>query len=136
MAKEQALGDVLTVTAVSAIGGFTVIAVLSTLSLISVGRRPELRLLRLAGAGRRQLRRMLRLEAAAMAVTGLAVGAAVASVPLLAFGVALAHTVPSLPVGQGALIVAVVAVATGAGTMLPLRATLRGRYPGTGPSGG
>ncbi|MCZ1008559.1 hypothetical protein O1L68_19305 [Streptomyces lydicus] len=55
--------------------------------------------------------------------------------PLLAFSLAMAGTVPSLPLGQAVLVVAVVAVVTGAGTMLPLRVMLRGRYPGTGPSG-
>ncbi|MGP8300255.1 FtsX-like permease family protein [Streptomyces inhibens] len=128
-AADQALGEVVSAAAVSAVGAFTVIAVLSTLSLIAIGRRPELRLLRLAGAGRRQLRRMLRLEAAATAVTGLAVGAGVASVPLLAFSLAMARTVPYLPAVQGVLIVVVVAVTTGAGALLPLRGTLRGRYP-------
>ncbi|MEU5610283.1 FtsX-like permease family protein [Streptomyces sparsogenes] len=134
--EDQALVEVVTVAAVSAIGAFTVIAVLSTLSLITIGRRPELRLLRLAGAGRRQLRRMLRLEAGATAVTGLVVGAAVASVPLLAFSVAMARTVPYLPPVQGLVIVAVVAVTTAAGTLPPARAALRGRYPGSGPAGG
>ncbi|WP_342354174.1 FtsX-like permease family protein [Streptomyces inhibens] len=128
-AEDQALGEVVSAAAVSAVGAFTVIAVLSTLSLIAIGRRPELRLLRLAGAGRRQLRRMLRLEAAATAVTGLAVGAGVASVPLLAFSLAMARTLPYLPAVQGVLIVVVVAVTTGAGALLPLRETLRGRYP-------
>ncbi|MDX3228456.1 FtsX-like permease family protein [Streptomyces sp. ME19-01-6] len=134
--EDQTLVEVVTVAAVSAIGAFTVIAVLSTLSLITIGRRPELRLLRLAGAGRRQLRRMLRLEAAATAVTGLAVGAAVASVPLLAFSVAMARTVPYLPPVQGLVIVAVVAVTAAAGTLAPSWAALRGRYPGASPSGG
>ncbi|MGY0060200.1 FtsX-like permease family protein [Streptomyces sp. LZ34] len=132
--EDQALVEVVTVAAVAAIGAFTAIAVLSTLSLITIGRRPELRLLRLAGAGRRQLRRMLRLEAGATAVTGLAVGAAVASVPLLAFSVAMARTVPYLPPVQGLVIVAVVAVTTVAGTLPPSWAALRGRYPGTGPA--
>ncbi|MCW2874002.1 MAG: hypothetical protein JWL99_5322 [Streptomyces oryziradicis] len=72
---------------------------------------------------------MLRLEAAATTVTGLAVGAGVASVPLLAFSVAMARTVPYLPPVQVALIVGVVALTTAAGTMPPLWATLRGRYP-------
>ncbi|MFE1177391.1 FtsX-like permease family protein [Streptomyces sp. NPDC058773] len=129
-AADQALTGLVTGAAVSAIGGFTVISVLGTLSLITLGRRPELRLLRLTGAGRRTLRRMLRLEAAATAVTGLAVGAAVAAVPLLAFSLAVARTVPYLPVTQAALIVAVVAATTATGTLLPARAALRGRYPG------
>ncbi|MFD8629570.1 FtsX-like permease family protein [Streptomyces hygroscopicus] len=127
---DQALVEVVSVAVVGAIGGFTVIAVLSTLALIAVGRRPELRLLRLAGAGRGQLRRMLRLEAAATVVTGLVVGAVVASVPLLAFSTAMAGTVPYLPPVQAAVIVAVVVITTAAGTLPPVRATLRGRYPG------
>ncbi|MEV5982758.1 ABC transporter permease [Streptomyces sp. NPDC052114] len=127
--EDRALGEVVTAAAVGAIGGFTVIAVLSTLSLIAVGRRPELSLLRLAGAGRRQLRHMLRLEAAATALTGLAVGTAVASVPLLAFGLALAHSLPRLAPAQAALIALVVAATTAAGTLLPSRPALRGRYP-------
>lgn len=135
-AEHQALTGVVTVAAVAAIGGFTAIAVLSTLSLIALGRRPELRLLRLAGAGRGALRRMLRLEAAAMAATGLAVGPAVASVPLLAFSLAVARTVPYLPAVAAVLIIAVVAGTAGAGTMLPLRAVLRGPYPGKGAAEG
>ncbi|MFD0497191.1 FtsX-like permease family protein [Streptomyces rhizosphaericus] len=114
---------------VAAIGAFTVIAVLSTLALIATGRRPELRLLRLAGAGRRQLRRMLRLEAAATVVTGLVVGAAVASVPLLAFSVATAGTLPYLPPLQAAAIVTVVVTTAAAGSLPPVWGTLRGRYP-------
>ncbi|MFD5397431.1 FtsX-like permease family protein [Streptomyces sp. NPDC127097] len=135
-AEDQALTEVVTVAAVSAIGGFTVIAVLSTLSLIAFGRRPELRLLRLAGAGRRTLRRMLRLEAAALTLTGLAVGAAVATVPLLAFSLGVARTVPYLPPAPAVVLVAVVAATTATGTLLPARAALRGRYPGSGGTGG
>ncbi|MFE0102762.1 ABC transporter permease [Streptomyces sp. NPDC059009] len=135
-AGDQALGEVVTGAAVGAIGGYTVIAVLSTLALITVGRRPELTLLRLAGAGRGQLRRMLRLEAAATAVTGLVVGAVAASVPLLAFSLAVARTVPYLPPGQAALIVAVVAVTALAGTLPPAWAVLRGRYPGAASNSG
>ncbi|WP_234314843.1 FtsX-like permease family protein [Streptomyces sp. NRRL F-5135] len=123
------LVSLVTVAVVGAIAGFTVIAVLSTLSLIAVGRRPELRLLRLAGAGRRPLRSMLTLEAAAVALTGLVVGVTVASVPLLAFALALAGSLPYLPPVVGGLVVAVVAVTAVAGTLLPLRPTLRGTYP-------
>lgn len=133
--EDRALGDVVTFAAVGSVGGFTVIAVLSTLSLIAVGRRPELTLLRLAGAGRDQLRRMLRLEAAAMALTGLVVGAAVASVPLLAFSVATARTLPHLPLSQALSLVLAVGATTAAGTLLPSRAALRGRYPSVGRQG-
>ncbi|MFD9907217.1 FtsX-like permease family protein [Streptomyces sp. NPDC059063] len=128
-AEDQALGGVVSGAVVAAIGGFTVIAVLSTLTLIGVGRRPELALLRRAGAGRAQLRRMLRLEAAATALTGLVVGTGVALFPLLAFSVAVAGAVPYLPFGQGAVVVAVVGGTALAGTVLPARRALRGRYP-------
>ncbi|MBI0300757.1 ABC transporter permease, partial [Streptomyces sp. PRKS01-29] len=116
----QALAEVVSVAVVAAIGAFTVIAVLSTLALIATGRRPELRLLRLAGAGRGQLRRMLRLEAAATVVTGLVVGAAVASVPLLAFSAATAGTLPYLPPVQAAAIVSVVVATAAAGSLPPV----------------
>ncbi|MEK8145459.1 FtsX-like permease family protein [Streptomyces sp. M10(2022)] len=53
----------------------------STLTLISVGRRRELRLLRLIGAGRGQLTRMLLLETALVAFAGLVVGTLVAAIP-------------------------------------------------------
>ncbi len=116
-------------TAVGAIGAFTVVAVLSTLTLISIGRRPELTLLRRAGAARAQLRRMLHAEAAAIALTGLAVGLAVALVPLLAFSLSFAGTLPYLPPVQLALIVGVVGATALAGTLPPVRRVLRGRYP-------
>ncbi|MGW6060905.1 FtsX-like permease family protein [Streptomyces sp. NPDC055189] len=130
--EDQALGEVVTVAAVGAIGGFTVIAVLSTLCLITIGRRPELSLLRLAGAGRGQLRRMLGLEAAASALTGLAVGAVVASVPLVAFSAAVARTVPYVAASQAGFVALVVAATTAAGTFPPARRALRGRYPSQG----
>ncbi|ARX83887.1 ABC transporter permease [Streptomyces alboflavus] len=127
--EDQALGEVVGVTAVGAIGAFTVVAVLSTLTLISIGRRPELTLLRRAGAARAQLRRMLHAEAAAIALTGLAVGLAVALLPLLAFSLSFAGTLPYLPPVQLALIVGVVGATALAGTLPPVRRVLRGRYP-------
>ncbi|MFD6331603.1 FtsX-like permease family protein [Streptomyces niveus] len=128
-AEDQALGEVLTAVAVTAIGGFTVIAVLSTLTLISVGRGPELRQLRLAGADRRRLRRMLLLESAATATAGLSLGTAAAALPLLAFALSAAGRLPWLPPGQGALIVAVVVLTTASATLLPALGALRGSYP-------
>ncbi|SDJ53024.1 ABC transporter permease [Streptomyces indicus] len=118
---DQALNDRLGGIAVAAIGGFTMIAVLSTLTLIGVGRRPGLRLLRRVGAGRRQVRGMLRAEAAVMTLTGLVVGTAVAAVPLLAFAFATARTLPYLPLAQAAAIAAVVTATAFAGTLLPTR---------------
>ncbi|MGW2179543.1 FtsX-like permease family protein [Streptomyces sp. NPDC001732] len=111
--------DALIVIGVGVIGGFALLAVISTLSLITVGRRPEFRLLRMVGAGRRQVRRMLVLETGLVAVTGLAIGTLVAAVPLVAFAVSVAGSVPYLPpVRYGALVLAVV-VAAGAGAVWP-----------------
>ncbi|WP_190137887.1 FtsX-like permease family protein, partial [Streptomyces longispororuber] len=127
--EDRALGDAVGGAVVAAIGCYAVIAVLSTLALIGVGRRPELALLRRVGAGRGQVRRMLCLEAAATAVTGLAVGAGAALLPLLAFSFSTARALPYLPLGQGALIAAVATATTLAGTLLPAHRTLRTRYP-------
>ncbi|MDG4865621.1 ABC transporter permease, partial [Streptomyces sp. T-3] len=121
----EEMSALLGLLAVAAIGGFTALAVLSTLRLITIGRRAELRLLRLVGAGRSQLRRMLRAEAAVVAFTGLVVGAVVAVVPLLAFSIALAGTAPYLPLVQGGAIVGVVAVTAYAGVLVPARRVLR-----------
>ncbi|WP_030687469.1 ABC transporter permease [Streptomyces sp. NRRL B-1347] len=126
---DQALADVVTGAVVAATGGFTALSVLSTLALIGVGRQPELALLRRVGAGRAQLRRMLRLEAGAVALTGLAVGTAVALVPLTAFTLTSAGTLPRLPLLQAALVVALTSATVCAGTLLPARGALRGRYP-------
>ncbi|OKI05359.1 ABC transporter permease [Streptomyces sp. CB02923] len=126
---DRGVGEVITVVAVGVIGGFTVIAVLSTLTLIMIGRRQEILLLRLVGAGRRQIRRMLRIEAAVVGLTGLVVGAVVAVIPLTALSLPLTGALPYLPPSQAGLIVAVVAVTVAAGTLLPMRPALRKRYP-------
>ncbi|MBC9713416.1 ABC transporter permease [Streptomyces sp. TRM66268-LWL] len=122
---DQTLNERLSQVAVAAIGAFTMIAVLSTLTLIGVGRRPGLRLLRRVGAGRRQVRGMLRAEAAVVTLTGLAVGTVVAAVPLLAFAFSTAHALPYLPLGTAVSIVGAVAVTACAGTLLPTRAAAR-----------
>ncbi|MEU9763417.1 FtsX-like permease family protein [Streptomyces sp. NPDC047987] len=110
-------GDALIVIGVGVIGGFALLAVISTLSLITVGRGPEFRLLRMVGAGRRQVRRMLVLETGLVAVAGLAIGTLVAAVPLVAFAVSMTGSLPYLsPQRYGALALAVV-VAAGLGTM-------------------
>ncbi|MFB6501175.1 MULTISPECIES: FtsX-like permease family protein [unclassified Streptomyces] len=111
--------DALVVIGVGVIGGFALLSVVSTLSLISVGRRPELRLLRVVGAGRRQVRRMLVLETGLVAVAGLAVGTLVAAVPLTAFAVSAAGSVPYLPPAHYGVLALTVTVAAGLGTMWP-----------------
>ncbi|MFB7006666.1 MULTISPECIES: ABC transporter permease [unclassified Streptomyces] len=104
---------------VGVIGGFALLAVISTLSLITVGRRPEFHLLRMVGAGRRQVRRMLVLETGLVALTGLAIGTLVAAIPLVAFAVSTAGTTPYLPPERYGVLVLAVTLAAGAGTMWP-----------------
>ncbi|WP_405749882.1 FtsX-like permease family protein [Streptomyces sp. NBC_00012] len=104
---------------VGVIGGFALLAVVSTLSLITVGRRPEFRLLRTVGAGRRQVRRMLVLETGMVAVAGLAVGTLVAAVPLLAFALSVTGSVPYMPPAQYGMLALAVTVTAGAGTLWP-----------------
>ncbi|MFE7757709.1 ABC transporter permease [Streptomyces sp. NPDC057429] len=111
--------EALVVIGVGVIGGFALLAVVSTLALISAGRRGELRLLRLVGAGEGQLTRMLVLETGLVVCAGLAIGTLVAAVPLTAFSVALAGSAPYMaPAQYGALALAVTAAAA-AGTVLP-----------------
>ncbi|WUN67132.1 ABC transporter permease [Streptomyces sp. NBC_00304] len=111
--------DALTVIGVGVIGGFALLAVVSTLTLITVGRRPEFRLLRLVGAGRGQLLRMRVLETALVTVAGLAIGTAVAAIPLLAFALTATGSLPYLPPVQYGVLALAVTLAAAAGTVLP-----------------
>ncbi|MEV0091466.1 FtsX-like permease family protein [Streptomyces sp. NPDC050738] len=118
------------VIGVGVIGGFTVLAVVSTLALITIGRRRELDLLRLVGAGRRQVARMLALETALITTAGLVIGTVVAAVPLMAFGLTAAGTLPYLPPADYAVIALTVTAAAAAGTLIPAvtrRTGTRGR---------
>ncbi|MEU3155630.1 ABC transporter permease, partial [Streptomyces griseus] len=107
------------VIGVGVIGGFALLAVVSTLALITIGRRGEFRLLRTVGTGRRQLRRMLVLETGLVTVAGLVIGTAVAAVPLTAFAVSVAGTAPYLPPAHYGVIAGAVALAAAAGTLVP-----------------
>ncbi|MFE6498279.1 ABC transporter permease, partial [Streptomyces sp. NPDC057747] len=111
--------DAMVVIGVGVIGGFALLAVVSTLSLITVGRRPEFRLLRTVGAGRRQVRRMLVLETGLVAVAGLVIGTLVAAVPLLAFALSVTGSVPYLPPARYGMLALAVTVAAGAGALGP-----------------
>ncbi|UJB44380.1 ABC transporter permease [Streptomyces sp. A1-5] len=128
-AEDRGIGQVITVVAVGVIGGFTAIAVLSTLTLIMVGRRGEMVLLRLVGASRGQLRRMLGVEAAIVVTVGVVVGALAAAIPLTAFSLALTGSAPYIPPAQAGLIVLTVVVTSAAGYLLPARSALRTRHP-------
>ncbi|MGC5412004.1 FtsX-like permease family protein, partial [Streptomyces sp. DT225] len=123
------MSQVLTAVAVAVVGGFTVIAALSTLVLIMIGRRQELVLLRLVGAGRGQIRRMLRAEAAIVTATALVAGAPAALIPLTAFSLSVTGSPPYLPPLQAGAIVLAVVVTVAAGILLPARPALRRRHP-------
>ncbi|MGW1229929.1 ABC transporter permease, partial [Streptomyces sp. NPDC002530] len=110
--------DALVLIGVGVIGGFALLSVVSTLALITAGRRPEFRLLRLVGASRAQVRRMRLVETVLVTVAGLLIGTAVAAVPLLAFALPVTGGPPYLPPERYALLVAAVATAATAGTLL------------------
>ncbi|WP_323372104.1 FtsX-like permease family protein [Streptomyces katsurahamanus] len=125
--EDHRAGAALSLVAVASIGALTAVTVLTTLALITTGRRGEFALLRRVGAGRGQLRWMLRAEAAAVTLTGLTVGAAVALVPLTAFSLTAADTLPYLPAPHLAAIAAATTLTAFAGVLLPGRASLRAR---------
>ncbi|MFB7373464.1 FtsX-like permease family protein [Streptomyces sp. NPDC056222] len=104
---------------VAAIGGLTLLSVLSTLTMIGAGRRGELHLLGQVGASAGQLRRMLGLEAGFLTATGLIVGVVVAALPLTAFTWSLTGGLPYLPPALGGLIAGAVVVTVVAGVFLP-----------------
>ncbi|QXJ23345.1 ABC transporter permease [Actinomadura graeca] len=110
---------------VAAIGGFTVIGLVTTLALATAARRREFALLRLVGATRRQVLRMLRLEAAIVLGTGTLTGAAIAGVTLAAFATAITGLpLPSVsPVACAAVLLGV-AGSGAAAILLPARALL------------
>ncbi|MFE6059418.1 FtsX-like permease family protein [Streptomyces sp. NPDC056431] len=115
------LNGIVSAVIVSAIGGLTLLSVLSTLTLIGAGRRGELHLLGQVGASAGQLRRMLGLEAGFLTATGLLVGVVVAALPLTAFAWSLTGGLPYLPPEQAALIAGTVVVTVVAGVFLPSR---------------
>ncbi|MFB6839487.1 FtsX-like permease family protein [Streptomyces sp. NPDC056361] len=121
------LNGIVSAAVVGAIGGLTLLSVLSTLALIGAGRRGELALLRQVGASAGQLRRMLGLEAGFLTATGLIIGAVVAALPLTAFAWALTGGLPYLPPAQAGLIAGTVVVTVAAGVFLPVAGRRVGR---------
>ncbi|WP_328943982.1 hypothetical protein OG259_23050 [Streptomyces sp. NBC_00250] len=115
------LNGIVSAAIVSAIGGLTLLSVLSTLTLIGAGRRGELRLLGQVGASAGQLRRMLGLEAGFLTVAGLVIGVVVAALPLTSFAWSLTGGLPYLPPEQAGLIAGAVVVTVVAGVFLPSR---------------
>ncbi|MEU5917394.1 ABC transporter permease [Streptomyces sp. NPDC047141] len=126
-APGAALNGIVSTGIVAAIGGLTVLSVLSTLALIGAGRRDELGLLRQVGASAGQVRRMLGLEAGFLTATGLLVGLVVGAVPLTAFAWALTGGPPHLPPAQAAAIASVVLAMVVTGVFLPVARRRSGR---------
>ncbi|MFC9389408.1 FtsX-like permease family protein [Streptomyces venezuelae] len=120
------LNGIVSAAIVAAIGGLTLLSVLSTLALIGAGRRGELQLLGQVGASAGQLRRMLGLEAGFLTGAGLIVGAVVAALPLTAVAWSVTGGLPYLPLPVGGLIAGAVAVTVVAGVFLPTSRARRG----------
>ncbi|MER6094275.1 FtsX-like permease family protein [Streptomyces sp. NPDC001728] len=116
------LNGLVSAAVVAAIGGLTLLSVLSTLTLIGAGRHDELRLLGQVGATAGQLRRMLCLEAGFLSVTGLLIGTVVAALPLTAFAWSFTGGLPYLPPAYAAVIAGAVVVTVAAGVFLPASA--------------
>ncbi|MFC9860501.1 MULTISPECIES: ABC transporter permease [unclassified Streptomyces] len=111
--------NAMVIIGVGVIGGFALLSVISTLALITTGRRGEFRLLRMVGTGRGQLRRMLVLETGLVTVAGLVIGTVVAAVPLTAFAVSATGSAPYMPPAHYGMLVAAVTVAALAATVVP-----------------
>jgi putative ABC transport system permease protein len=113
---------------VAIIFAFTSIAVVNTLTMITLQRGRELALLRLVGATRRQVRSMARWEAALIVAIGLSVGLAIAATALLPLSHALTGSLrPHVPPDQLAAILGVSALMALLALVLPTRRALRAR---------
>jgi putative ABC transport system permease protein len=113
---------------VAIIFAFTSIAVVNTLTMITLRRRRELGLVRLAGGTRGQVRSMARWEAVLIIAIGLGVGLAIAATALLPLSHALTGELrPHVPTDQLAAILGVSALMAIVALALPTRRVLRTR---------
>jgi putative ABC transport system permease protein len=113
---------------VAIIFAFTSIAVVNTLTMITLRRRRELGLVRLAGGTRHQVRSMARWEAVLIIAIGVGVGLAIAATALLPLSHALTGTLrPHVPIDQLAAILGVSALMAVVALALPTRRVLRTR---------
>jgi putative ABC transport system permease protein len=113
---------------VAMIFGFSSIAVLNTLIMISLRRRRELALLRLTGATKRQVRSMARWEAVLIIIIGLGTGLAIAATALLPLSHALTGGLePYVPAGWLAAILGFSALLALLALSVPTRRALRTR---------
>ena len=113
---------------VAIIFAFTSIAVVNTLTMITLQRGRELALLRLVGATRRQVKSMARWEAVLIIAIGLGVGLAIAATALLPLSHALTGQLrPHVPPDQLAAILGGSALMALLALALPTRRALRAR---------
>jgi putative ABC transport system permease protein len=113
---------------VAIIFAFTSIAVVNTLTMITLQRGRELALLRLTGATRHQVRSMARWEAVLIIAIGLGVGLAIAATALLPLSHALTGQLrPHVPPDQLAAILGGSALMALLALGLPTRRALRAR---------
>ncbi len=113
---------------VAIIFAFTSIAVVNTLTMITLRRGRELALLRLTGATRHQVRSMARWEAVLIIAIGLGVGLAIAATALLPLSHALTGQLrPHVPPDQLAAILGGSALMALLALGLPTRRALRAR---------
>ncbi len=108
--------------------GFAAIAAANTLVMVTLERRREVALLRLAGTSPRQVRRMVRWEALLVALTGAGLGIAIATVVLIPVSHGLTgHVRPYLPPGLYAGVTATALLLALLSTCLPVERLLRAR---------
>jgi putative ABC transport system permease protein len=113
---------------VAIIFAFTSIAVVNTLTMITLRRRRELGLVRLAGGTRHQVKSMTRWEAVLIIAIGIGVGLVIAATALLPLSHALTGTLrPHVPTDQFAAILGVSALMALIALALPTRRVLRTR---------
>lgn len=116
-AAQQQTGAWVSYLFIAALIGYATVSLVNTIVTATARRRPQLRLLRLAGASAGQVRRMLTIEALMSAAAGIVLGTIVALAALLPFDSALG--VPGLPAGPAWIYLTV----TGAAALVTVAVT-------------
>ncbi|MGW3493344.1 ABC transporter permease [Streptomyces sp. NPDC001020] len=109
------------------LGGFAAVAAANTLVMTVLDRRREIGLLRLSGTTRRQVRDMMAWESLLVAVSGLALGGAIAWTTLVPIARGLTGAAPYIPTSTALLLAAGAVLLALTATGLPTLALLRTR---------
>lgn len=112
-------------TMAAVLAGFAAVAAANTLVMTVAARRSELGTLRLIGSTRRQVLRMIHWEAALIALSGIALGTAIALVTLTPMTQGLFETSPHIPPLLYATFAAAILALTLLSTTTPARTALR-----------